>query len=1000
MKNEKKNVGIFSFFIFCFILIPGLLLFGGIYYFRQQTRASLLKQHRQELNRFFSSLQSFSDGEAFWCRFFANAINRNLKGKSVKETVLNINSKVAQMKNNLQFDHIIFHPSVGIASASVEAKPRSQWLAALKVIQKRLRRHNHTKRDFSKDEQKVVGLVFGPQLNFEHLDQGWQENFIMTWPDITHEKPLLWTRCVEDVLVVFMVDYEDLDAEEGIKNFLNEFSARNENKYKFAILKPDKKIEVLQGQNYLLPQLEKAVDRHQQEKSFQIETDDLYVFPLFLRPDLTIIGYFDKEMNKASFAFYHILSILVFVLLSYFLAKYALEVFVYNKPDSLSLRWKLRFLFFFANGLPLLVIFFLGTDYLDQKKNTLLQEALAEGTAFLQNFDESFESEFARVLIQKKIAEDKLMSRLRKQPINEKALDEFVSYFKEYDNRIYLIASRSKVIGTKYGLFDPDNNIIPKEFRRKTEKNKREIRFTRKLGQFFVDFINGAKISSKIATEFEILVESVTQKPVVNFVFELMQNRNSFTEWGFGKNVHPAIIDTFTLGTTNNEDFFFISLFDNEDFQHRFLKKMIPRVNRNKLGIKVIAFSDKDYTVPPKAYSSEALRVFSSALTSFPGDEIKIIEYHNQKFLAMGFSGNSIDMYNLIGLYPIHLIEGLIARQKHQLLIFAILSLLLALTLSQILAQSFLVPLNQLSDGAKAIENKNFRHRLPDMSHDEFGKMGEIFNDVMVDLDELSVASAIQEQLLPQKDIDPGRFSLFGRSISMGELGGDYYDFIELEDGNFSVLLGDVAGHGVGAALIMAMAKAGIIQSEDLLDQPLNLITRLHNLIYSSKTRKQKKIMTFQYLYVNGQTGKGLYTNAGACSPMIIRKNENKVEELQLTGAALGAFKRAKFSEVELCFQPGDAIIFYTDGIVEARSEDDEEIGYDGLKELLLKNWDSNAEKFYNNVYADYEKHIGSLGSQDDLTMVFMVFQDKNKGRDEAQQPLDKARPATENEKQ
>jgi HAMP domain-containing protein len=821
----------------------------------------------------------------------------------------------------------------------------------------------------------------------------------MNWPDTTHQKPLLWTRCVDDVLVVFMVDYEDLDAKEGIKNFLDEFSSRHNDKYSFAILKPNDKIEILKQQKQFLPQLKTAVNRHRQDKSFQIETEDLYVYPKFLRPDFTILGYFNKKINRASFAYYHLLAVLVFILLSYFLLKYAVGVFVYNKPDSLSLRWKLRFLFFFANGLPLLVIFFLGTDYLDQKKSTLLQEALAEGTAFLQNFDESFESEYARALIQKKTAEDKLMSRLREQPINEKILDEFIDHFKEYDNKIFLIASRSKMIGTKYGLFDLDNNIIPKEFRRKIDKNKREIGFTRKLGQFFVDFINGAKISSKVATEIEILVESVTQKPVVNFVFGLMQNRDSFTEWGFGKNVHPAIIDTFTLGTTNNEDFFFISLFDNQYFQHRFLKKMIPRVNRNKLGLKVIAFACQGYTVPVKAFASEALKNFSASLTTFPADEIKIIEYKKQKYLAMGFSGNSIDMYDLIGLYPIRLVDKVIVRQKRQLLVFAVLSLLLALTLSQILAQSFLVPLNQLSDGAKAIENKNFSHRLPEMSHDEFGKMGEIFNDVMVDLDELSVASAIQEQLLPQKNIDPGRFSLFGRSISMGELGGDYYDFIELEDGYFSVLLGDVAGHGVGAALIMAMAKAGIIQSEDILDQPLNLITRLHSLIYSSKTRKQKKIMTFQYLHVNGQTGKGVYTNAGACSPMIIRKNENKVEELKLPGAALGAFKRARFSEVELDFKPGDAIVFYTDGIVEARSENDEEIGYDGLKELLLKNWDANAEKFYDKVYADYRKHVGSLGDQDDLTMVFMVFQDKSEVKKSSDQLQGKTGQVSANEK-
>jgi sigma-B regulation protein RsbU (phosphoserine phosphatase) len=343
----------------------------------------------------------------------------------------------------------------------------------------------------------------------------------------------------------------------------------------------------------------------------------------------------------------------------------------------------------------------------------------------------------------------------------------------------------------------------------------------------------------------------------------------------------------------------------------------------------------------------------------------------------MGFSGNALDEYKLIGLFPVARIARVIDKQKRQLSVFALLSIVLTLILSQILAQSFLVPLGYLSQGAKAIEDKRFSHRLPEMSHDEFGNMGEIFNEVMVDLDELSVASAIQEQLLPQKPVPTGNYSLYGESISMGELGGDYYDFLEPDEEHFSILLGDVAGHGVGAALIMAMAKAGIIQSEDLLARPLELTTRLHRLIHASKTKKQKKIMTFQYLYVNKNTGNAVYTNAGACSPMIIRKDKNIVEELKLAGAALGAFKKAKFSETEVSFAPGDAIVFYTDGIVEARSEQDEEIGYDGLKKLLLNCWNADAEKFYQNIFEAYMRHIGSLGAQDDLTMVILVYRGK-----------------------
>lgn len=343
----------------------------------------------------------------------------------------------------------------------------------------------------------------------------------------------------------------------------------------------------------------------------------------------------------------------------------------------------------------------------------------------------------------------------------------------------------------------------------------------------------------------------------------------------------------------------------------------------------------------------------------------------------MGFAGRYIKEYKLVGLYPLENIDQIIEHQRQQLIVFAVLSLLMTLALSQVLSQSFLVPLRLLTKGAHAIENKEFKHRLPDLGDDEFGSMGSIFNNVMSDLEELSVAGAIQEQLLPQQQIETGFFSLYGCSIAMGELGGDYYDYIQIADNKFSVLLGDVAGHGVGAALIMAMAKAGIIQSDNLLDQPLALLSRLHGLIYASKTKKQKKIMTFQYLCVDSCSGKAVYSNAGACSPMIIRKNRNLVEELTLTGAALGAFKKANYTEIDIAFEPGDAIVFYTDGIVEARNRAGDEIGYDHLKELFKSCWHENAEIFYNNVYQSYMAHLDGEAAQDDFTMVILVFTGK-----------------------
>lgn len=973
-KHTRQKALIFFMFVFCFIAIPGILMFFGISYLRHQEKQSLTTRYQNQTQQIFKALQPFSDGQQFWCYHLNNELNDSLISGSKKETAGNVKDRLALLHKGLQFNHVLYSPRRGIFDSTVKTEPKELWLKALDIFQRRLRIKGRERRHPTREEEKAVGVVFGPQLNLKHLHSSHEERFFLVWPDSTFQKPLLWCKCVADVLVVIMIDYENLNAVAGIESFLARFSLESEKKLKFALVNQRQNINLIEGDPNAEAQLKGAFTEHLNNHSAQIETDSFMVFPKFVRPDLSILAYFAKDITRPTLSPYHLGSIILFLLISFGLCRYGYRVFIQDVPDSLSLKWKLRFLFFFANGLPLLVLFFLGTDYLNQKRETLLQETLAKGITFIQSFDESFESEYAKIMINKRFAEEKLMKRLRTEELNEKNLKEFVDDIGDYEKKVLIVASRSETLGTEFGLYDPKRGLIPENYRNKSASGRSQLDFTRKIGHYFIDSINGTKISDKIATEIEILVESITQKPVVNFIFDMMQKRGNFTQWGFGQNVHPAILDTFTLGNTGTEDFFFLTMFRKQKFQLRFMQNTIPVINRNNLGLKIIAFKDLEFTVPRPSYDWVDLRKFAATLTSFPGDEIKFVEYENETHLAMGFKGNSLTEYSLIGLYPVSRIANLIDKQKKQLAVFAFLSLLVTFGLSQILARSFLEPLGQLSLGAKAIEEKHFSHRLPEMSHDEFGKMGEIFNDVMVDLDELSVASAIQEQLLPQGAIDTGKYSLFGKSISMGELGGDYFDFIELPDQHFSVMLGDVAGHGVGAALIMAMAKAGIIQSEHLLNHPLELITRLHGLIYSSKTKKQKKIMTFQYLYLDSQKGEGIYANAGACSPMIVRKSQNIVEELKLTGAALGAFKKANFSELTVNFAPGDAIVFYTDGIVEARSDAGDEMGYDELKNLLLRSWDIDAEKFYHNIFNAYLEHLGNQTAQDDLTMIVLVY--------------------------
>lgn len=967
MNNSLKKYLYWSAFMLCFWGIPVILIGYAIFYLHEKAAETSIEKHQTELNLLYSGLLPLKDSESFWCRYFTQKIDAQLN--TDEKALIN---RLEDVKNTINCDFVLYSNQKGIIQTSFNPEPLKDWQLTASCLRKIAW---NTGRKITKEEEMAAARIIGPQFNWEHVPNSVRINdSYMIWGDSVYQKPLFWVNAFHDYLVIIIIRIDELHNHKSIWKLLNDFE--NENPaYGFAFADAVNSLHFSDSSKKHEDQLISAHRQFSEKRETIIRTPDLVVFPRYIKPDLTILGYVKATNAKMQINPFALAILAVLLIAAIVPGKYAHSLIIREIPDSLSIKWKLRFLFFFANGIPLMVLFFIGTDYLNHKRDNLLRETHNHGISYLQDFDEKVEIEFAKIIMTKKKAEMRLMERLATEEMSHENMLEFTSALGSHTWKVAIIASRSSTIGTDQGIIDEKRGIYPAD---KSDSSKNQLDFIKRIGQFFLDKINGARVSEKVAMEIELLIESVTQKPLNNFIYDLLIDRGKFIQWGFGQNVHPAILDTFYLPGSTTADYFFLTTFRSLKFFHHFLTRQLAAAERNNLGMRIVALHDQAYTVPQEAFKESTIREFSTSLTSYPSKEVKIVKYDGQNYLIFGFEGRFVKDYKLMGLCPLDRIDSLIDSQKSQLLIFAMISLLITLGLSQILAQSFLLPLQLITDGAKAIETKNFDHRLPELGRDEFGAMGSIFNNVMVDLEELSVASAIQEQLLPQGEIPTGNFSLYGRSVSMGALGGDYFDHIALDNNCFSVLLGDVAGHGVGAALIMAMAKAGVIQSEDLLNQPQSLMARLHNLILASKTKKQRKVMTFQYLFADGSNGRCLYANAGACSPILIRGNATVAEELTLAGAALGAFKKANFSEIEVSFAAGDAIVFYTDGIVEARNSAGEELGYENLKTLLKNCWDINAEIYYQKIFQAYLDHIGDEGAQDDLTMVVLVYRGDN----------------------
>ncbi|MBU1105074.1 MAG: SpoIIE family protein phosphatase [Candidatus Riflebacteria bacterium] len=415
-------------------------------------------------------------------------------------------------------------------------------------------------------------------------------------------------------------------------------------------------------------------------------------------------------------------------------------------------------------------------------------------------------------------------------------------------------------------------------------------------------------------------------------------------------------------------------MFKSYILQHDFLNQQINSLERNPLGLKFIysndfAFYRDNLSISDSPWFSEIFR----KTREHPAVEPLFTSIDGKDYVYAGMHSQNLEYLYFYAFYPLEKIDAQIAEEQRFMLSAGIVTIILLIGLALVFSASFVSPLLALQAGAIAIRKRDFSYRLSEVADDEFGEMARVFNNSMADFEELSLAGIVQARLLPQQGISDARFDLFGKSIPMTELGGDYFDYFQTDSSNYAIMAGDVAGHGVGASLIMAMAKAGVMRCHDCLHDPAAVLARLHQIIHETRTKVQRKIMTFQYLYYNADSGAGVYANAGACSPILVDRENSETQELNLSGPVLGGFKKSRFSNLDLNMASGQALVFYTDGIIETMNTDGREIGYEGFKQMLLDCYDADASRYYDNVYSSYIKWLGTNEPQDDLTLIILI---------------------------
>jgi serine phosphatase RsbU (regulator of sigma subunit)/predicted enzyme related to lactoylglutathione lyase len=232
---------------------------------------------------------------------------------------------------------------------------------------------------------------------------------------------------------------------------------------------------------------------------------------------------------------------------------------------------------------------------------------------------------------------------------------------------------------------------------------------------------------------------------------------------------------------------------------------------------------------------------------------------------------------------------------------------------------------------------------------------------------ELEFAKQVQARLFPQTQPACGTLDYAGICIQALQVGGDYYDFLDLGRGRLGLVVGDIAGKGMAAALLMANLQANLrSQYASALDQPELLLRSVNQLFYENTA--DSAYATLFFAEYDGQTERLRYVNCGHLPALLLRADDTCVR-LGSTCTVLGLFKEWDCSLGEDEFRAGDTLVLYTDGVTEAFNEADEEFGEKRLVAALRRHRQQSSQELLTSI-VDEVRQFSPHEQHDDITLI------------------------------
>ena len=959
MIDKKKTRCIASWLTFVFFaaIVPLLVAWQAFSYFEKVSAEASLRRYQIKAADVLERLRISADANQYICSVMSELFFQAKRPGQLQQ-------KLAEFSENsgLSFEYLIWGANGDVFVANFDwKKVDADWKYAWRTLYDIGRHHREVAEN---SETANVRRIFGPQFFPELHHQCYSGRRVrLISADSSLQKKLVWVKTKQKYSLVAFFDHSLVKGMPGLEFQIKSLATGSE--FRLGATKQGKWI----GSD--TPELtEDELNAISENYENPVKVRKWYVFKNVLRSDLYGICYIGADkidrliLGRGAQA-----AIFLLILLAIFVVWRSFLVFCAGASLSISIRRQLIILFVLSNAISLLIMALIGFDYIGQYRLYLQTEGFSKGVTYLQSIDEMFVGEFSRQLRRMSKSLEKLQGQLTLRRPDKDMIREFLNQQSGDPFRLFLIGSNTPYIGSELGIMKDGKFIEELNMDWARYKSMQTlVESMGKLGHYYLSLLNRDTVSEIMMAQVELIAESLGQLRPLEMFQEFFAATGSFWQWGMGLNSFPAYIQIFRHSETGLANYVFLYLWKSKHLQRHYVDQLLTDFNRNPLGLKIMAV-DEDffYANPKELLDNEQIRMYSAKLREKTGTEIDFCDWEGEKYLLMGLKCTSMDTIRLIGLYPAAAIDRQVQQKTWIFVALAIVSILVSLAMGLFVSRSILLPLAELQRGILALQKRDFSFRLPDLGGDEFGNLAKVFNTTLIDLEELHVASTVQEKLSDSmtEPAQAGMLTWYGVSSGQGQFAGDYLAIELLENQKIMILTGDVAGKGIGASLITAFVKASLLQLRELYDQPEKLLIRLDELLRELNSRSARKFMTMQCALLDSKTGEIVIANAGHCFPVIINRINQSLKITDMPSTPLGTGSRTDCRVGRFRLAEGESLILYSGGLY--RNGD---AGFAHFLEVLAESQDSCPKTYCEAIMAEVISRVGARNCHDDMTLV------------------------------